>query len=36
MAEKKAKNTRRRFYNGYELARWRKWRGFKDSWVDFR
>ena len=36
MAKKQDRGTRNRFYDGYELARWRKWKGFRDSWVDFR
>ncbi len=36
MAKKQDRGTRNRFYDGYELARWRKWKGWKDSWVDFR
>lgn len=36
MAEKKDRGTRNRFYDGYELARYRKWKGWKDSWVDFK
>ena len=36
MSEKKNWGSRKRFYNGYELARYRKWKGFKDSWIDFR
>ena len=36
MAKKPDRGARRRFYDGYELARYRQWKGFKDSWVDFR
>ena len=36
MAKKQDRGTRNRFYDGYELARWRKWKGWRDSWVDFR
>ena len=35
MAAKKPKGDRNRFYDGYDLAKYRKWRGFKDSWVDY-
>ena len=31
MADKKTKGARSRFYDGYELAKYRQWRGFKDS-----
>ncbi len=33
--KKKDRGTRKRFYDGYELAKYRKWRGFKDSWLDY-
>ena len=34
--KKKNRGSRSRFYDGYELARYRKWRGAKDSWIDFK
>lgn len=36
MADKKDRGTRKRFYDGYELARYRQWKGAKDSWIDFK
>lgn len=36
MADKKIKGARSRFYDGYELAKYRQWRGAKDSWLDFK